>query len=210
MNTTVFTIGYSGFPNEKDFIAKLKSFGIDALCDVRSIPRSSTFKTYNDDSLILSLPLHKIFYYPFGKVFGARQNDRKYYTGGEDSYLDFESFSQSDLFNSGMLHLGTLLKAGYVPCLLCAEKEPADCHRAILVGRALRDAGYCIVHILPDTVKSQEDVDQEILAEYRKEHDQLTIFHDKQPTLTEEEELAEAYRMRNRRIGYRESLVLQK
>ena len=33
---------------------------------------------------------------------------------------------------------------------MCAEREPLDCHRCLLVGRALAKRGYPIGHILGD------------------------------------------------------------
>lgn len=40
---------------------------------------------------------------------------------------------------------------------MCAEKEPLDCHRTLLVSRALESAGASIAHILADgSVEPQE------------------------------------------------------
>ena len=33
---------------------------------------------------------------------------------------------------------------------MCAEKEPLDCHRTILVGRSLVERGVAVAHILAD------------------------------------------------------------
>jgi uncharacterized protein (DUF488 family) len=38
----------------------------------------------------------------------------------------------------------------YRIALMCAEKEPLDCHRTILVARALAARGMGIMHILAD------------------------------------------------------------
>lgn len=34
--------------------------------------------------------------------------------------------------------------------LMCAEKEPLDCHRTLLVGQALRERGVDVAHIHAD------------------------------------------------------------
>ena len=34
--------------------------------------------------------------------------------------------------------------------LMCAERDPLDCHRAILVARELVETGSCVKHILAD------------------------------------------------------------
>ena len=35
-------------------------------------------------------------------------------------------------------------------CLMCAEKEPLDCHRTVLVSRRLAERGAAIEHLLAD------------------------------------------------------------
>ena len=35
-------------------------------------------------------------------------------------------------------------------CLMCAEREPLDCHRCLLVARSLAERGLTIGHILHD------------------------------------------------------------
>ena len=35
-------------------------------------------------------------------------------------------------------------------CLMCAEKEPLDCHRTVLVSRRLAERGVAIEHLLAD------------------------------------------------------------
>jgi uncharacterized protein (DUF488 family) len=48
--------------------------------------------------------------------------------------------------------------------LMCAEKEPLDCHRTILVGRALAQRGSEMQHILADgRIESQTELEQRLL-----------------------------------------------
>ncbi len=35
-------------------------------------------------------------------------------------------------------------------CLMCAEKEPLDCHRTVLVSRRLAERGAAVEHLLAD------------------------------------------------------------
>jgi hypothetical protein len=41
---------------------------------------------------------------------------------------------------------------------MCAEKEPLECHRTLLVGRALAGLGCTIEHILADGTTERHDV----------------------------------------------------
>jgi hypothetical protein len=50
-------------------------------------------------------------------------------------------------------------------CLMCAEKEPLDCHRTVLVSRRLAERGATIEHLLADgTKRSHIDIEDKLLA----------------------------------------------
>jgi hypothetical protein len=70
---------------------------------------------------------------------------------------------------------------------MCAEQHPLDCHRCLLVGRALAARGACVGHILPDgTVTTQADIEAELLR--RTGRDKPDLF------MSPAERLAAAYR----------------
>ena len=47
---------------------------------------------------------------------------------------------------------------------MCAERDPIDCHRALLVGRALTGEGASLAHIHYDgRVELQSELDQRLL-----------------------------------------------
>ena len=49
-------------------------------------------------------------------------------------------------------------------CLMCAEREPLDCHRCLLVARALAERGFSIGHILHDgTIEPHAATEQRLL-----------------------------------------------
>lgn len=57
--------------------------------------------------------------------------------------------SLTDVFRSGIERV--LRGAGEQRiALMCAEKDPLDCHRTLLVARALEEHGVAVEHILPD------------------------------------------------------------
>ncbi len=50
-------------------------------------------------------------------------------------------------------------------CLMCAEKEPLDCHRTVLVSRRLAERGVAVDHLLADGgMRSHRDVEEALLA----------------------------------------------
>ena len=58
-----------------------------------------------------------------------------------------EVLADTELFRQG---IERLLAAGKMraTAIMCAEKDPLDCHRTILVARALEARGQTIAHIL--------------------------------------------------------------
>ena len=84
---------------------------------------------------------------------------------------------------------------------MCTEKDPIECHRAILVTNAFYKAGYLIEHIMPDnTIQTQKDLNDRLLDMYYADRNQLSLFASE--NLSDEQCLIEAYRKQNEKIGY--------
>jgi len=142
---TVFTIGHSNHPIEA-FIALLKQHGISALADVRSAPYSRFHPQFNKDALEKALKEQGIKYVFLGRELGARSEDRSCYENGRVRY---PLLARTALFRQGIERV-TTGAAEYSIALMCAEKEPLECHRTLLVARALDELGVPIRHILAD------------------------------------------------------------
>ena len=73
-------------------------------------------------------------------------------------------------------------------CLMCAEKEPLDCHRTVLVSRRLAERAVPIEHLLADgTMKPHAEIEEALL---KKTGGDADLFEDR------EARLARAYRAR--------------
>jgi hypothetical protein len=78
---------------------------------------------------------------------------------------------------------------------MCAEKEPLDCHRTLLVARKLAALNIPITHILADgRVESQEQAMRRLIEMY--EGAQGNLFS------TFEEQVDSACARQERRIAY--------
>ena len=197
MVDTVYSIGYSGF-SIGDFISALQANKISLLVDVRSQPYSQHFPDYNKENLEQVLKRSGIYYRNYAAEFGARQEERKYFT--PEGYLDFELFAKSPQFLDGFDKLVKSMMQDYRVALMCAEKDPINCHRTILVARAFHDAGYKVMHLLPNNVKmSQKDIEVRLLEKYFPNRNQITLFGE---AFEEKEYLVQAYKKRNSEIGY--------
>lgn len=184
----IFTIGYVSYQPE-EMVQVLLSFGVSCLIDVRSNPHSAYYTQYNREVFSEVLKQHGILYRNYAREFGARQEDPRYYSG--EGYLDFSLFTQSEQFQQGVQKIEDGIRLGFVFALMCAEKDPMTCHRAIMIGKALKEQGFTVKHILyPDQIETQEEMEQRGIG------NQLSFF-------SEEQRIQEFYQKQNQKIGYR-------
>lgn len=195
----LFTIGHS-IHELDEFVLLLSQYKIDYVLDVRSTPYSNYAENYNREILDKYLPQHKIHYSYMGTYFGARQENKTLYS--QEGYLDFEKVRSTSLFLKGVDNVKKGLSQGHNIALMCTEKDPFDCHRAIMVARGFELEGSDIKHILFDgSLMDQKELDNRLLDKYFPNRNQLTIFDYDKPQ-DEEELLKQAYIMRNKEIGY--------
>ena len=142
---TVFTVGHSNHPLD-GFLALLLQHGVTALADVRSVPHSRRHPHFNRKALAAALETRGIDYVFLGGELGGRPRDPALYEHGRVSY---ERVMRTEPFRAG---IGRVLRgaARQSIALMCAEREPLDCHRTLLVARALDLWGLEIRHIHAD------------------------------------------------------------
>src|SRR6185369_9496574 len=143
----VFTIGHSNHPIEQ-FLALLQGAGVRALVDVRSFPVSRYAPQFNKQALAKSLEKKGIAYLYCGRELGGRSHERP---------------SQPTDFQEG---LARVMAESAHPriALMCAERDPLDCHRRPL-ARALAERGAAVSHILASgEIESQRATEDRLLA----------------------------------------------
>lgn len=188
----VLTIGHSTLPYER-FLELVRKAGVTAIADVRTSPFSRHFPQFNKDTLKDELRMDGIAYSFLGKELGGRPTGRQFYC---DGVADYERMAQSPDFERG---LGRVLEGArkYRIALMCSEHDPLDCHRCLLVGRALAERGVAVKHILSDgTIADQHDIEERLLVFAKQENTDMFLSRD--------EQLAEAYRKRGRKVAYAE------
>jgi uncharacterized protein (DUF488 family) len=83
----------------------------------------------------------------------------------------------------------------YRIALLCSERDPLDCHRCLLVGRALAERGIGVSHILDDgRVVSHAEIEDKLL--------EITGRNANDLFAPRAERLAAAYRERARKVAF--------
>jgi uncharacterized protein (DUF488 family) len=209
MGSKLFTIGYSNLEIDS-FISLLTQQGITALADVRSSPYSRYLPHFNKDNLKNSLLASGIQYVFLGQELGARPQDKSCYV---DNKAVYENIAKTPLFHQGIERVLNGSQS-YNIALMCAEKDPITCHRAILVCQHLKQFPLEINHILQDgTVESHQQLEERLLKIHnltKPEPEpaiQLSLFEDSSPylltqTLSTEKALKEAYKRQGDKIAY--------
>ena len=190
MDNPVYTVGHSTHAIET-FIELLRSNEVTAVADVRSSPYSRFNPQFNKEELERALKDKKIAYVYLGRELGARSSDPDCYKEGRVSY---RRLAQTELFRTGLERVCKGVQSHRV-ALMCAEKEPLDCHRTILVSRELVAEGVRVCHILADgeLEPHNETLKRLLLTVGLPETD---LFR------SNEEILDEAYAMQEERIAY--------
>ncbi len=198
MSGNIYSIGYTSF-EINSFIDVIKEHDISCVVDVRSNPVASEYyQIYSRTSLEKILNSKNIYYRNYALEFGARQVDYSLYK--EFGYLDFDRFIKTPNFLLGINKIKKGLELGYNFVLMCAEKDPINCHRAIMVAKGFKENGIIVDHIMADnSIQSQIDIEQRLLNMYFPQRGQQNLFEEK----TEEDYVKEAYRVQNSKIGYK-------
>jgi uncharacterized protein (DUF488 family) len=189
----VFTIGHSNHSSER-FLALLQGAGITAVADVRSIPRSRRWPHFSRARIERWLAEAGITYVFLGAELGGRPDDPALLRKGRP---DYELMAATPSFQAG---LSRVLDGAvrYQVALMCAEREPLDCHRFLLVSRHLRERGVGLRHILADgSIESHETTVNRLLRQTGVAVDAL--FADLPPP---RHAVARAYAIRSGKIGH--------
>ncbi|MFM1842571.1 MAG: hypothetical protein RLZZ490_1307 [Cyanobacteriota bacterium] len=199
----LFTIGHSNHSPEK-FIELLEFHGITALADVRSLPYSRYLPHFNQPALQALLPQAEIRYVFLGAELGARPDNPDCYVDGKALY---EKIAATDNFQKG---LNRLLKGAndYRIALMCAEKDPLTCHRAILICQHLLPFNLEIGHIHSNGELEYHEALEERMLKAQGLQDpepiaQLSLFPEpSEPCLDRQTRLSQAYQQQGEKIAY--------
>jgi uncharacterized protein (DUF488 family) len=148
---------------------------------------------FNREFLKEALSRASIKYVFLGKELGARTEDRSCYCNGK---VQYDLLAKTDLFRNGIDRVRKGANE-YRVALMCAEKEPLDCHRAILVARALSENGMAVRHILADgTVEEHSNSLKRLVALVRVSSSDM--FR------SEAVVIEDAYKKRGHQIAYQD------
>lgn len=134
----IFTIGYEGATMD-EFLAALKTAGIERLIDVRALPLSRR-PGFSKSPLRAALEEAGIEYVHL-KALGTPAEGRSAARAGRHADLERIYAGQLELPEAIVQAAHMVELAQEKPsALLCFEREPAHCHRTLLLKAAAPDA----------------------------------------------------------------------
>ena len=125
--------------------------------------------------------------------------------------VNFEMAVKTPSFQRGVERLMKGLEKGFRISLMCSEANPLECHRFSLVSRYFYDNGLDVQHILKDAeLASHKALEEEMINEYlhAKKH-RLPEIDQLFGSYTKEDQRRDAYRLKNKEIGYKPQLELE-
>jgi uncharacterized protein (DUF488 family) len=134
----IFTIGYEG-TTVPEFVAALKTAGVERVIDVRALPLSRR-PGFSKSALRASLEEARIEYVHL-KALGTPADGRAAARAGRHDDLKRIYAGQLELPEAMAQSAQMLDLAAEMPsALLCMEREPAHCHRTLLLDAVAPDA----------------------------------------------------------------------
>jgi len=154
----LYTVGHSNHPIAT-FVGLLTGAGVDLVVDVRTVPHSRRFPRFSKKALDRALADAGVGYRWMGDTLGGLKHRSESAT--------FEQVANTRAFADALATLQDLAQTA-TPAIMCAEREPMDCHRTILVGRHLRDRDVTLRHIHGDgSIETNEDFEARLVRKTR-------------------------------------------
>ncbi|MDA1349699.1 MAG: DUF488 domain-containing protein, partial [Chloroflexi bacterium] len=142
----IYSIGHSNH-NWDTFYALLREHGVEVLVDTRTKPTSKWAPFASARTLPGLTQNERIEYVFMGDSLGGKPADRSSYDArGKPDYARIRS---KEFFKTAIAELVNMAASARV-ALMCAEEDPAKCHRKLLIGPALEQVGVTLLHIRQD------------------------------------------------------------
>jgi hypothetical protein len=199
--TRIFTIGHSNH-SLTHLIDLLQAVGVTAIADVRSHPFSQRHPQFNRPELELGLKACSITYVFLGDHLGGRPAQLSLYD--DNGRVDYERVRATARFRQGLDRVCQALQR-FTVALLCAEEDPLDCHRGLMIAPALQERKLAPGHLRADgSVESTAELEARLLSRTKVGEEISDGLFAAFLTADEQRDLlAEAYRFQARRKAYR-------
>jgi uncharacterized protein (DUF488 family) len=145
----LYTAGHSNRTVE-DLLGLLAEAGVGVVVDVRRVPYSGRWPQFRREPFAAALAAAGVDYVWEGDALGGRRDwtpaAARHRAIEDRSFAAYAAHMETDEFRAGMTRM--LALAGRVPvAVLCAERSPANCHRAFIADHLVA-AGAEVLHLL--------------------------------------------------------------
>jgi len=144
---TVYTVGHSNRSLE-DLVSIVTGASILTLVDVRAEPRSRHNPQFNEDSLRAACLNASVTYHWAGRHLGGLRTVRadSPHVALEGGLRGFADHMESEPFKKAAAQL-IRIAASSPTTILCAEREPENCHRSLISDYLLLQ-GLRVIHLI--------------------------------------------------------------
>ncbi|HIJ79160.1 MAG: DUF488 domain-containing protein [Desulfobulbaceae bacterium] len=144
----VYTIGHSNH-SVTAFCDLLAGHDLQIVVDVRSSPFSKHVPQFNKKEIAPALTGQNRQYLFMGDLVGGKPADPKWYD--ERAKVRYDLLAQSTSFQQGIERILKGVDQGYRIVLMCAEENPLQCHRHLLIARTLeQEKKTAVLHLRGD------------------------------------------------------------
>ncbi|WP_237699008.1 DUF488 domain-containing protein [Caldicellulosiruptor obsidiansis] len=159
----------------------------------RTNPFSRFAPEYRKENLEKALEQANIKYIFLGNLLGGKPENPSFYT--PEDYWDYSAIIQSMEFKEGINTLLNLAEKGTI-ALMCSEFDPAQCHRALIIGRYLLSFhNISVNHLMGKWVKVvQRELEESLIFEYFPQTSEQHSF------FSDEELINKAYELQMKKI----------
>ncbi|MGE0268624.1 MAG: DUF488 family protein [Candidatus Omnitrophota bacterium] len=169
-----FTVGHSNYSVDK-LMRLLERHAVNCLADIRSAPYSKYVPQFNKDNISAELKKRNILYVYLGDKLGGIYSDPDLLNA--DGTVDYARVRSRAEFKDGIEGVIRNIQKGLTIALMCAEKDPLNCHRFRLVSPALLEQGIEVIHILESGETSgHREMEEPVRQNENKENEQLHLF----------------------------------
>lgn len=197
----ILSIGHSDHSIER-FVELLRAAGVTAVADVRSQPASGRLPQFNRAELEQSLRAAGIAYIFMGQQLGGRPELPSLYDA--DGRANYVRMRATAAFKDGLERLCRGMER-FTIAMMCAEEDPLDCHRGLMITPALVERGIKPAHLRGDgSIESTAAMGQRLLdATGIGSGMTVGLFASQISDAERREMLDEAYERQSRRKAFR-------
>jgi uncharacterized protein (DUF488 family) len=153
----LFTVGHST-RSWVELVELLKTWRIEQLVDVRTVPRSRAVPWFWDRRMAVALPKVGIKYVHLAALGGLRRARKDSSNTGwrNASFRGYADYMQTEEFDAGLRELNDLRKQRRT-CVMCSEAVWWRCHRR-MIADAETARGIPVRHIMSATAAKPHEI----------------------------------------------------